>query len=733
MKFWQIYRVISRRRWLVLGIVAVTLIAIYGFTAGDKAYYRATAQIMPSETAIHSPILPSPSSSGSAPLSNDRAGNQLPNLMSLLKSRQVAERTIEAASLNETADNLILRTEVGTADNPGARTRIDEGTDIIQITVNDQDPKNAVRTVNTMAQVFSGFYQELSHQEALDNLRFLETEMIRAQTNLDRSEAQLKDFKRANNISSVADVTGSAPAAVKQALVDRDNARAAFAESQAKLSRIDQQLRSMGPTRTVVEGTSDTPMVQQLQAQLAQFTRDLNDARSKYEDTHPRVITLKNSISEVQNRLREEQGKVSRNVTVIRNPVYESLLADRARISYERDGLAARAAQANAAVARVTSDLKPGTDVTLMTLENNYQRAQQNLTTIESQVSQSRINVKETTSTGAIRVIDQAEAAVGPIGTNRRLFMLLGMMLSLILGVGVAMTLESLDNRIRSNIDLESLLDLPVTALIPNAGNRSDTALARITYTDPLSPIAEAYRFLRTDILLSSQLMNAKTIMIATAKPGQGGTNTVANLAISLALDGKRVVLVDGDMRRPTLHRFFKLENELGLSSILSNEKDFEDVIFSTEVDNLLLIPAGPAPSNPSELLGSRRMRELVTWLSEHADYVLFDSPAAIAFTDAVVLSQIVDGVVLVVRARQVSRGAELRVRTLLSKANATILGVVLNDVQPETVDSYYYHSHYYPDVGKAQAEIKSLAGERSLPPVVELDKLQDSDQEVTG
>ena len=158
----------------------------------------------------------------------------------------------------------------------------------------------------------------------------------------------------------------------------------------------------------------------------------------------------------------------------------------------------------------------------------------------------------------------------------------------------------------------------------------------------------------------------------------------------------------------------------MGLSNILSNEKDFQDAIFSTEVENLLLIPAGPAPSNPSELLGSARMRALVGWLADHADYVLFDSPSAVAFTDAVVLSQVVDGVILVVRARQVSRGAELRVRDLLNKANARILGVVLNDVKPETVDSYYYHSHYYPDVGQGQTDTQSIVGSRTLPPVGE-------------
>jgi capsular exopolysaccharide synthesis family protein len=253
------------------------------------------------------------------------------------------------------------------------------------------------------------------------------------------------------------------------------------------------------------------------------------------------------------------------------------------------------------------------------------------------------------------------------------------------------------DNKIRSNMDVENLLSLPVTTLIPAMDGRMRAALPKITYLEPLSPLAEAYRFLRTDVILSAAEVGAKTIMVATAKPGQGGTTTVANLAISLAMDGKRVVLVDADMRRPQLHRIFETANDLGLSSVLSGSCSLEEALIPTEIDNLLLLPGGKSPNNPSELLGSNQMGDMVAALKEQADYVLFDTPSAVAFTDCVVLSKWLDGVVMVVRANQVPRGAELQVRKLFNKANVRILGVVLNDAQPSTVDSYYYHSHYYP------------------------------------
>jgi len=717
-KFWELYRIVSRRKRLVAALVGAALVSIYATTATNTPYYKAAAHIMPSNAALYRPILPSPSLGVAGPVGERQTDSQLPNLMSLVTSREVADRAVRAAGLDDDPDSLRDRIEVRTAPNPGARSRQDAGTDIIEILVKDREPMRAVRTVNCLARVFADFYQEISHQEAAENRRFLESELVHAEGRLDEAGERLKSFKRANRIASVNDTTDAAMAGLRQAVAARDAARADLADAQAKLREIDSQMRKVGATRTIEEGTSNTPMVQELETQLAQLTRQLNDAKGKYEDVHPQVVALKDSIDQVRRRLQEERGKLKTSVSVVRNPVYESLLGERSRLAYERNGLAARVAQLETAVARASGQVKPGADVDLLALENEFQAARTAYTDLTTQLNNARVNEKETTATGAIRIVDEAMRAEGPMGVSRWAYLLLGAVLSLIVGTGLAITLESLDNRIKTNLDVERLLGLPVTALIPKSIGSTDSGLARTVYANPLSPVAEAYRFLRTDFLLSARAVGAKAVMVATAKPGQGGTSTIANLGISLAQDGKRVILVDADMRRPSLHRIFKVENDFGLSDVLSNEKDLDDVILSTEVDNLLIIPSGSSPSNPSELLGSGRMRMLVQKLTEHADYVLFDTPSAIAFTDAAVLSQVVDGVILVVRAQQVPRGAELQVRNLLNKANATILGVVLNDVQPEAVDSYYFYSHYYPDTGgKRQILLPGAADNRSLPP----------------
>ncbi len=715
MRFWEFYRIASKRRWMILGMVAATVAAIYLATANQVSYYQARVQLMPSSAALYKPIT-AHATVGVAGPPESSGESQLPNLMSLLASNQVAERAIRMAGIKESPEGLRYRMTVKTASNPGAGSRHDSGTDMIVVSVKDENPDRAVKTVNALAHVFSNYYQE-----AAGNRMFMESQLEVARADLESAANKLRSFKLANNITSLPEMTSSAMESLKQSISDRNAAQSALAEASAKLAEINRQLRSTGRTTRVTEGTTDSPMVSALEGELAQATQELNAARAKYLEEHPRVVALREQVSQINSRLERERQNMKMTVSQVRNPIYDQLQQQKATLQAERDGLAAKVGQLNSSVGSTTGNLIPGLDVELLRLENEFQTAQTAYNNLETQLSQAKINERETSTTGAIRIIDTAQRAEGPVGSNRLAYVILGIVLSLVVGLGLAISMDALDNRIKSKTDVEHLLSLPVTALIPKYLEGPVSDLARLSHTDPLSPIAEAYRFLRTDLLLTTAQTDAKSIVIATAKPGQGGTTTAANLAISLAVDGKRVILVDADMRRPSLHRIFKAENEYGLSSVLCNEKDFQDVIVSTEIDNLLLLPAGPTPSNPAELLGSTRMSALVEMLAGYADYVLFDTPSAVAFTDSVVLSQLVDGVMLVVRAQQVPRGAELQVRNLLNKANATILGVVLNDVQPEMVDSYYYHSHYYPDLKRRKpGTLSAGSAERSLPPTGE-------------
>ena len=221
------------------------------------------------------------------------------------------------------------------------------------------------------------------------------------------------------------------------------------------------------------------------------------------------------------------------------------------------------------------------------------------------------------------------------------------------------------------------------------------TALAEdslITLTDPTSSVAEAFRTLRTNLEFSNLDNPVKTLVVTSAGPGEGKSTTLANLAITTAQTEKKVYLVDCDLRRPSLHRLFGIANDVGLTSMIRDEA-LRDAppLQETQVPGLWLLPSGPLPPNPSELLGSKRMEEVIAKLKEQADIILFDAPPSTVVTDAAVLASKVDGVLLVFSAGRTKRDHAQKAKALMEKVNARLVGVVLNNVRADSnLQSYY-------------------------------------------
>jgi succinoglycan biosynthesis transport protein ExoP len=298
-----------------------------------------------------------------------------------------------------------------------------------------------------------------------------------------------------------------------------------------------------------------------------------------------------------------------------------------------------------------------------------------------------------------------------PVGPARLRNIVIAFILSLAAGIGLAFLLDFLDDTVKSVDDVDRYIHLPALALIPTARSekrlRGDeptakpgdaTALAMVS--DVRSPIAEAYRHLRTSLLLSSAGTPPRTILVTSSQPSEGKTTTAINTAFMLAQTGAEVLIIDCDLRRPRLHAHFNLSNARGLTNCLSGESNDLDSLIQTydKQPNLKLLPSGPIPPNPAELLGSEEMRRLLVSLSERFAHIIVDSPPAISFTDASILSTFVDGVILVVHGGRSSRAVVRRAKQQLLDVGAHIFGVVLNNVKIESHDYYYagYHSSYY-------------------------------------
>lgn len=301
-----------------------------------------------------------------------------------------------------------------------------------------------------------------------------------------------------------------------------------------------------------------------------------------------------------------------------------------------------------------------------------------------------------------------------PVAPRRLVTVLAALFLSTLFGMGLALFLEYLDDTIRTVEEIESVLQLPALAAIPtiesipkrklllvgSTEETDDTPNSELLiYSDPRSGLAEAYRQLRTSVLLSTAGHPPKSLLITSSLPSEGKTTTATNTAVSLAQTGAKVLIIDADMRRPRLHSIFNVTNGEGLSTLLSSEStdaDIARVVKSDESTKMHILTSGPIPPNPAELIGSEQMATLLKRLQKHYSHVVIDSPPITSFTDGVLIASMVDGVILVVHSGKSSRQVVKRARQLLSDVGSRILGVVLNNVNLRSQDNYHYYQTYY-------------------------------------
>jgi len=306
------------------------------------------------------------------------------------------------------------------------------------------------------------------------------------------------------------------------------------------------------------------------------------------------------------------------------------------------------------------------------------------------------IRLAEVQAMDNIVVAEPAELPRYPIKPRKLQNTLLAAVVGCMLAVGVAFLIEYLDDTIKSSEDISQAMGLSTLGAITRFHSPDDHDRL-ITAAHPRSPISEEYRALRTNIQYSTVDKPLRTLLVTSVNPTEGKTTTVANLGTVMAQAGLSVIVVDSDLRRPALHNYFEVSKNLGLTNALLDKNPNPDgYLQPTEVENLRLLACGPLPPNPSELLNSQRMRDLIEQLKEEADVLLFDSPPILAVTDASILANQVDGVLLVVDAGTTRREVAQRGKEQLDKVGANVLGAALNKLSHKGAGGYYYYYYYY-------------------------------------
>lgn len=346
----------------------------------------------------------------------------------------------------------------------------------------------------------------------------------------------------------------------------------------------------------------------------------------------------------------------------------------------------------------------------LLILESDLAQARSNHATLLQNYG--AVQLAETQSGGSVIVVDPAKVPEKPVRPRTRLNVLLAAVVGAMLATGVVFLMEYLDDTLKTADDVQGALGIATLALVARTPNgkgeaHQDRLLAT---TSTKSPFAEPYRVLRTNIRFSGVDKPIQTLMVTSPSPNEGKSTTVSNLAIVMAQAGKKVLLIEADLRKPVLHDVFGVANHQGVTNALvQTDTALDALIQQTTQENLRVITSGPLPPNPSELLDSQRMRQLVETLKEEADMLLFDSPPVMVAADASILADLVDGTLLVIDSGSTRREAAQQAIQTLIRGRARVLGAVLNNVARTKGNSYYYyHSGYYSDNGQGDGQHRS-------------------------
>ncbi len=438
----------------------------------------------------------------------------------------------------------------------------------------------------------------------------------------------------------------------------------------------------------------------QLEAQYMKFSET-------FKPEYPEMMRLKQQMQTIQKRLDAEINKI---ITGIKND-YESNLRKESllRQAFEKQKTRVQEMQEKSIQYNI---LKREADTNKELYKGLLQRMKE-------------AGVSAGIMASNIQVVDQAELPTKPYKPNKRLNLLLAAVVGLFLGVGLAFFFEYLDNTVKTPEDVEQLIRLPSFGMVPQISYERQRRLESgksypvelITFGHPKSMLSEAYRNIRTSILLSFSEKPPKRIAISSPNPSEGKTTTAINTAIALSQTGAQVIVIDSDMRKPRVHKVFSQENGVGLSNFLSGNAPLESVIKKSEVPNLCYIPSGPIPPNPSELIGSKLFKSMMESLGERFDHIILDSPPVLGFADTLILSTSMDGVILVALGGKTPRETLQRAKEALLQVNAKILGVVINrvDIQRSDYGGYYYRYHYYYGKEGKKKELPYSSEEESI------------------
>ena len=595
------------------------------------------------------------------------------------------------------------------------------GTNILYIIANSPHPYESALIANTVASAYQKRDKEWSSNESTGLKSFLQERLDEKENEMERIEAEIEKYKRINQIY---DIEGN----VSNLMTSLTDIESKFNNTNLEKNIIHSQKQYLTEQLSDIEKDLTEKMLSSINAQLFALREQVNEKETElvrnstvYGSNHEAILKTNENLSNLKSKLKDKTDELIAEGLSIVDPLEyrQGLISNLLQIETDLNFLKSKSKEYQILIIKYQNEIKalPEKQSFLGKLNREKKVLSNTYSYMRQKMEEARVSMAS--EPGKVRIINQATMSTTPKSPNVSKNLFMALILGAFFGLGCSISREYFDNTIKS-VEFIERKKLPVLAIIPSIkqdtktypkytkNNRtqnrwksvSNIQRRLITHEDPKSPISEAYRSLRTSLMYTTKGSQG-VIMVSSPGPSEGKTTTIINLAITYANLGKKTLLIDGDLRKPVLHKVFNENNEKGLTHYLSGvEGKWETIIIPTDVENLQIILSGALPPNPSELISSDLMKSLLVALKKEYDVILFDAPPVMAVTDAVVLSKLIDQFILVVRFGSTDKDSINHTLAALSNVNQSLTGVVFNDLNRK--NSYYsknyysYHDYYY-------------------------------------
>ena len=702
-------RVLWKRKWLIIGFTAALTMAVGVGTYFQPRVYVAKVTLLAGRD--------NPRLLTSDPIPGERIGQRdyLKTQAAILTSRSLLQgavkRLMKDGFYGQVDPARLEEKSSGFARGIQSQVRVQtaDDTQVITLAVEGGFPDRVARIANAIADEYSNSNEESRVSMANQAVAWLTTKLAEQKRKLTAAEDELRAYKEKEKIIAPDDADPFSTLALGRLNDEYLTTRFQRMEKQTRLAAMkkNRSARSAQGRSSAAESLDadiQRKLRESLEAEYVQAQVDLRNMSQRYGPEHPDIITLKERVARIAKEL-DSLGQPAVRPEAAPQ-VTEAQITDlQAEVTAltQKESALSQALEAHKAQGRTLSRTAAGYSLRKQSVDLNRQTYNDLLSRLND--AQLSSQIKATT----VKVLDRAEPPRSPIEPQPARNLIVAVLLGLVLGVGLATLRENLDHRIKSPEEAIRYLRLPLLTVIPGIGLGQDAGKEKgkaklVTIEEPRSHAAECYRNLRTSILFSTGRPVPKTILITSAVGGEGKSTTSANLAVVMSQNGRRVLLVDADLRRPSLTRYFTRRESGGIVRLLMENCRPEEAVQRSFVDNLDLLLCHDVPSNPSELLGSDRMFGAVEHFRNQYDAVVIDSPVVISVPDTLILASRAEAVIMVHRPGAAARDMVRHAREKLEEVKANILGLVLNNVDLEA-GRYAYSRHRYYGYGVEDKE----------------------------